>query len=148
MCYWEGSVVTNVLAAWLLGITVEIFLLISPRRLGSGPEHEDAEDKQDGQPHLQSKKEFRKKALPRRRAELHANNSQILVHLCPFALCQDDRLMKCPLHECLHACTVFIGHTFPTEVECSCTSSRKFPSKLQSAMAVWSVLFFRSPVLL
>lgn len=61
MCYWEGSVITNVLAAWLFGVTVEIFLLISPRRLGGGPEHEDAEDKQDGQPHLRSKRNLGKR---------------------------------------------------------------------------------------
>lgn len=61
MCYWEGSVITNVLAAWLFGVTVKIFLLISPRRLGGGPEHEDAEDKQDGQPHLQSKRNLGKR---------------------------------------------------------------------------------------
>lgn len=39
-------------------------------------------------------------------------------------------------------CFFFSGYTFPTEVECSCTSSRKFPSRLQSAMTVWSVLSF------
>lgn len=32
-------------------------------------------------------------------------------------------------------CTrLFVCHTLPTEVECSCTSSKKFPSRLQSAM--------------
>lgn len=52
MCYWEGSVITNVLAARLFCVTVEIFLFVSPRGLGGGPEHENTEDKQDGQPHL------------------------------------------------------------------------------------------------
>lgn len=35
----------------------------------------------------------------------------------------------CTCSRCVCLC-----HTLPTEVECSCTSSRKFPSRLQSAM--------------
>lgn len=66
MCYWEGSVITNVLAAWLFRVTVEIFLLVSPRGLGGGPQHKDPEDKEDGQPHLWSKKEqVRNEMLPK-----------------------------------------------------------------------------------
>lgn len=56
VCDGEGSVVTNILAAGLFGVAVEIFLFVSPRWLGCSPEHQDTEDKQDGQPHLWSKK--------------------------------------------------------------------------------------------
>lgn len=132
MCYWEGLVITNVLAAWLFRVTVEIFLLVSPRWLGGGPEHEDAEDKQNGQPHLKRK---------------NVTITVILVFffacLCPFVFLQDVRWMRCRDLRC------FWGHTFPTEVECSWTSSRKFPSKLQSAMAggpLWLAQVSNAPV--
>lgn len=44
---------------------------------------------------------------------------------------------------CATVCTcgsvcVCVWRTLPTEVECSCTSSRKFPSRLQSAMTDYS----------
>lgn len=66
MCYWEGSVIANVLAAWLFRVTVEIFLLVSPRGLGGGSQHKDPEDKEDGQPHLWIKNEqVRKEMLPK-----------------------------------------------------------------------------------
>lgn len=49
----ERPVVANVLAAWLLSVAVEILLLVTPGRLSGCPEDQDAEDKQDGEPHLQ-----------------------------------------------------------------------------------------------
>lgn len=88
MCYWEGSVVTNVLTAWLLGVTVEIFLLISPRRLGGGPEHEDAEDKQDGQPHLQSERNLGKRPYQGDANNVIVRFSCVYVHV-PFARMSD-----------------------------------------------------------
>lgn len=57
----------------------------------------------------------------------------VFMSVCLFPGFQVDETSAADMQVC-------VGHTFPTEVECSCTSSRKFPSKLQSAMVVWSVL--------
>lgn len=53
----EGPVVANVLTAGLLSVTVEILLLVPPGRLGGRPKHQDAEDKQDGEPHLKEEEQ-------------------------------------------------------------------------------------------
>lgn len=50
----EGFVVANVLTAGLLRVAVEVLLLVTPRGLGRRPEDQDAEDEQDGQPHLRA----------------------------------------------------------------------------------------------
>lgn len=60
----ERPVVANVLAARLLSVAVEILLLVAPRRLGGRPEHQDAEDKQDGEPHLQEEGRGHVKVAP------------------------------------------------------------------------------------
>lgn len=51
----ECLVITDVLATRLFSVTVEIFLFVPPRRLGGRSEDQDAENKQDGQPHLRGK---------------------------------------------------------------------------------------------
>lgn len=55
----ERSVIADVLAAGLLGVAVEIFLFVTPRRLRRRPEHQDTEDEEDGQPHLRDKETSR-----------------------------------------------------------------------------------------
>lgn len=78
VCYREGSVITNVLATRLFSVTVKIFLFISPRRLSCSPQHQDTEDKQDGQPHLcrKNKTHIKTYSTPRR------NNMKQLEKLC------------------------------------------------------------------
>ncbi|KAJ0005281.1 hypothetical protein NQD34_011495, partial [Periophthalmus magnuspinnatus] len=52
VCDGEGAVITHVLTARLFSVTVKIFLLVAPGRLGRGAQNQDPEDEQDGQPHL------------------------------------------------------------------------------------------------
>ena len=53
MRYGEGPVVADVLTAWLDGVTGEVLLFVSPGRLGRSAQDQDAEDEQNGQPHLE-----------------------------------------------------------------------------------------------
>lgn len=62
----ERPVIADVLAARLLSVTVEVLLLVAPGRLGGRPKHQDAEDKQDGEPHLQGEGSGRLKVEPPR----------------------------------------------------------------------------------
>lgn len=60
------------------------------------------------------------------------------VYVClPFPACVEE-VWQVPCCTMCVVCTynlcLCLEHTLPTEVECSWTSSRKFPSRLQSAM--------------
>ncbi|TFK15265.1 uracil phosphoribosyltransferase-like protein [Platysternon megacephalum] len=48
----EGFVITDVLAAWLLGVTGEARLFVPPDFLGSCPQDKDTENEQDSEPDL------------------------------------------------------------------------------------------------
>lgn len=48
VCYRKRSVIADVLTAWLLRVTAEVFLFVSPRGLSRRSKHQDTEDKQDG----------------------------------------------------------------------------------------------------
>lgn len=51
----EGFVIADVLTTRLLRVTGEIRLLITPNLFGCCTQHQDAKDKEDSQPNLQSK---------------------------------------------------------------------------------------------
>lgn len=49
--YGEGMVITDIIAAWLLGVAHKFFALVAPNALGRHHEHHHAKHEHHGQPH-------------------------------------------------------------------------------------------------